>query len=180
MFRLWLPIRVSLSSKNHVWAEMHGCFVFIDKVHVFPHYGPYVSPCVVYNKNQPKFTLVVFVAVTTTTIVRQLSTVFPLYRIHHITRLSHPRHQVIIIISQREKNTQVNSTWNITSSTFHLSHTLPPMLFFPCPRSRHFVISQDAIQFWYPTSGCIVPTSQQLSLLTWRSFGFKGTLCFFI
>lgn len=158
---------------NHFWAEMHGCFGFIDKVHVFPHYGPYVSPCVVYNKNQPKFTLVVFVVVARRTIIWQLSSVFPLYRIH-ASVISHCHARVIKSSSsvKEKKNTQVNLTWNITSSsTFHLSHTLPPMLF-PCPRSRHFVISQDAIQFWYPTSGCIVPTSQQLSLLTWRSFGF--------
>lgn len=62
---------------NHFWAEMHGCFGFIDKVHVFPHYGPYVSPCVVYNKNQPNFTLVVFCSG-----LGYFLRDFPLYRIH--------------------------------------------------------------------------------------------------
>lgn len=45
MFRLWLPYK-GFQSSDTLGLK---CVFLIDKVHVFPHYGPYVSPLSVYN-----------------------------------------------------------------------------------------------------------------------------------
>lgn len=98
MFRLWLPLRVSCHQRI-TWAEIHGCFVFIDKVHVFPHYGPYVSPFVVYNKTISQIHFGCFVQETT--LLGNFLRSFPFIESIHPSVISHTRR--FIIHHQKEK-----------------------------------------------------------------------------
>lgn len=142
------------------------CFMLeTDKDHVFPHYGHYASPMLMYYECLAKSNFWQSHSIISYFSTKLLQVfVFPLYRLKD----SHGCHNISNLhSSKKEKKKKHTSQFDLKPNIIHFllfSHFYP--MFSQCLRWRPLVISQDAIQYWYSNPGCIAPTSQRLDPLT--------------